>query len=398
MYNDVYAINLQGKMMFNRLFDLPLHKQDSLFVFGPRGTGKTNWLKNHLTPNDLYIDLLDPATFRNLQAQPEQLKNKIKPKFDGWIVIDEVQKIPELLNEVHRLIEHEQFRFILTGSSARKLRRQSVNLLAGRAIYYQMHPLIIQELADAFDLEHALTLGMLPATYTYDDPNGYLSTYIHTYLREEVLQEGLIRNTAAFTHFLEVASFSQGGITNYSEIAREVGVDRQAIQNYFSILHDLLLSHSLPAFTKRAKRRLITSDKFYYFDAGVYQHLRPKGILDTPSEIGGMSLETLFYQSILAVIDYYRLNHRVFYWRTSNGIEVDFIAYGENNLIAFEIKHTKNITPKMLRGLRSFKEDYPIAKLFLFYLGTEILYFDNITVLPFVEGLKKLPEILQDSN
>lgn len=383
--------------MFKRLFNLPLESKDSLFVFGPRGTGKTQWLKQHLAnENTIYFDLLDSSVFRNLQAYPERLKTLIKPNFEGWIIIDEVQKIPELLDEVHRLIEHEGKRFILTGSSARKLKRSGVNLLAGRAIRYHMHALVIQELKEAFNLEHALTLGMLPATYTYDDPVGYLSTYVTTYLREEVQQEGLTRNMSAFTRFLEVASFSQGSTVNYTEVAREVGVDRQVIQNYFSILYDLLLSHSLPAFTKKAKRRLITSEKFYYFDAGVYYSIRPKGILDTPSEIASSALETLFYQSILAMIDYMKLDHQIYYWRTANGIEVDFVAYGEKNLIAFEIKHAKNISSKMLRGLRQFKEDYPMAQLYILYLGTETLYLsDGIVALPFVTALQKIPELLK---
>ncbi len=382
--------------MFKRLFHLPLESHDSLFIFGPRGTGKTQWLKTHLNSESyIYFDLLDALTFRLLQAHPEHLRERIKPNFSGWIVIDEVQKLPELLDEVHRLIEHEHNRFILTGSSARKLKRSGVNLLAGRAIRYHMHPLVIQELEKAFNLEHALTLGMLPATYTYSDPVGYLATYVDTYLKEEVQQEGLTRNMSAFTRFLEVASYSQGSTINYTEIAREVGIDRQVVQNYFSILNDLLLSNYLPPFTKRAKRRLIVSDKFYYFDAGVYYNLRPKGILDAPSEIAGSSLETLFYQSILAIIDYYKLSHDVYYWRTSNGVEVDFIAYGQHNLIAFEIKHAKNISPKMLRGLQLFKEDYPFAQLYIIYLGSETLYLqDNITALPFIEALKKLPELL----
>lgn len=383
--------------MYNRLLALPLDSHDSLFLFGPRGTGKTKWLKTHLNQEKyVYIDLLDPLTFRNLHAYPERLKTLFEPNFTGWIVIDEVQKIPELLNEVHRLIEQEDKRFILTGSSARKLNRAGVNLLAGRALRYHMHPLVIQELGTDFNLEHALTLGMLPATYTYDDPIKYLATYVDTYLREEVLQEGLVRNISAFTRFLEVASFSQGRTVNYTEIAREVAINRQVVENYFSILHDLLLSHSLPAFSKKAKRRLITSSKFYFFDAGVYQNLRPKGILDARSEIAGISLETLFYQSILAVIDYFKLDHKMYYWRTTGGVEVDFIAYGQHNLIAFEIKHTKSISTKMLRGLRHFKEDYPIAQLYILYLGEETLFLqDGVTALPFVKALEILPELLQ---
>jgi uncharacterized protein len=385
-----------NRIMFPRLFNLPLNHQDSLFIFGPRGTGKTQWLKHHLLEQaHTYIDLLDPLTYRTLKAKPEILREKIPPKNTDWIVIDEVQKIPELLDEVHRLIEHEAQRFILTGSSARKLKRDGVNLLAGRAIQYHMHPLILQELNQAFNLEHALTLGMLPATYTYDDPVGYLTTYIDIYLREEVTQEGLTRNISAFARFLEVASFSQGAIINATEIAREVGVNRQVIQNYFSILNDLLLAHMLPAFTKKAKRRLITTSKFYYFDVGVYTQLRPKGILDAPSEIAGMGLETLFFQSLLALIDYHRLNYQVYYWRTTTGTEVDFIVYGEEKLFAFEIKHSQTITPKMLHGLKQFKQDYPMAELYIVYTGQEVLYLANkITALPITSALKQLPELL----
>ncbi len=386
--------------MFSRLFKLPLMHQDSLFIFGPRGTGKTQWLKHNLLEHPhTYIDLLDPLTYRTLKAKPESLREKILLKNNHWIVIDEVQKIPELLDEVHRLIEHEAQRFILTGSSARKLKRDGVNLLAGRAIRYHMHPLTIQELNDDFSLEHALTLGMLPATYTYQDPAGYLATYVDIYLREEVMQEGLTRNVSAFARFLEVASFSQGAVINATEIAREVGVNRQVIQNYFSILNDLLLAHTLPAFTKKSKRRLITTNKFYYFDAGVYTQLRPKGILDAPSEIAGMGLETLFYQSILALIDYDRLNIQVFYWRTTTGTEVDFVVYGEDKLLAFEIKHTQTITPKMLHGLKQFKQDYPMAELFLVYTGADILHLSqNITALPITTALKKLPDLLKSST
>lgn len=381
--------------MFNRLFTLPLESKDSLFIFGPRGTGKTAWLKEHLRAYEhLYIDLLESSTFRTLFAKPEKISELIKPGFKGWVVIDEVQKIPELLDEVHRLIENKQYRFILTGSSARKLKQKGVNLLAGRAIRYTMHPLIAQELGDAFQLEHALKFGMLPATYTYDDPAGYLATYVDTYLREEVMQEGLTRNISAFARFLEVASFSQGSTINASAIAREVGIDRQVIQNYFSILHDLLLAHRLPAFTKRAKRKLITSEKFYYFDVGIYQYLRPKGLLDTPSEIAGAGLETLFYQSVLALIAYKKLNYQVYYWRTENGVEVDFVLYGEETLLAFEIKHSQTIHSKMLTGLKHFKQDYPMAKCYLLYLGEKTLYLaDDIVAMPLTQALVSLEDL-----
>lgn len=382
--------------MYERLFSLPLDSKDSVFIFGPRGTGKTAWLKKHLQNLEyLFFDLLDNAIFRLLFAKPEKLGELIPPNFTGWIVIDEVQKIPALLDEVHRLIENKQYRFILTGSSARKLKQRGVNLLAGRAIHYTMHPLTPQELGDDFQLERALQFGMLPAIYMYDDPAGYLATYIDVYLREEVMQEGLTRNVAAFARFLEVASFSQGSIINASSIAREVGIDRQVIQNYFSILEDLLLAKFLPAFTKRAKRRLVTSDKFYYFDVGVYHQLRPKGILDVPSEIAGAGLETVFYQTVLALIAYKKLNYQVYYWRTENNVEVDFILYGEEALFAFEIKHAQTIHSRMLTGLKHFKEDYPMAKGYLLYLGQQKLYLSNdIVAIPFVEALYDLLNIL----
>ena len=380
--------------MYNRLLHLPIDHHDSLFLLGPRGTGKTAWLKHHVH-HAVYLDLLNFTVYGHLLANPGRLQEHIPNQYKGWVIIDEIQRIPELLNEVHRLIEHQHVRFILTGSSARKLNRHGSNLLAGRALRHTMHPLVPQELQLDFNLKHALELGLLPAIYTYDDPARYLQTYIQTYLQEEIIQEGLTRNLTAFTRFLEVASYSQGATINATEIAREVGVDRQVIQNYYSILEELLIAHRIPAFTKRAKRRLIQKDRFYYFDAGVYRYLRPKGILDSPSEIEGAGLETCFMQIFLALNDYYQWQKQLYYWRTSNGLEVDFIVYGETGLWAFEIKHTQHITPKMLTGLKEFKQDYPIAQCYLLYLGQGTLYFENITVYPMEWALKHLPSLFQ---
>ncbi|OHE75721.1 MAG: ATPase [Verrucomicrobia bacterium RIFCSPHIGHO2_12_FULL_41_10] len=380
--------------MYLRLLNLPIGERDSLFLLGPRGTGKTAWL-NHHVPESIYLDLLDFTVYSQLLASPSRLKEKIPDHYQGWVILDEIQRIPELLNEVHRLIENQKIRFILTGSSARKLKRHGVNLLAGRALRYSMHPLVPQELNQDFKLKQSLEFGLLPAVYTYADPVRYLSTYIQTYLQEEIVQEGLTRNLTTFTRFLEVASFSQGATINATEIAREVGIDRQMIQNYFSILEELLIAHRIPAFIKRAKRRLIQKDRFYYFDAGVYRYLRPKGILDQPSEVEGAGLETCFMQIFLALNDYYRWNMRLYYWRTSNGLEVDFIVYGEMGLWAFEIKHTQHITPRMLHGLKEFQSDYPMAQCYLLYLGKETLYLENhITVYPMEWALINLPKIL----
>lgn len=381
---------------YSRLLTLPTKGKHSVFLFGPRGTGKTAWIKKHL-PGILYFDLLDTSTYNEFLANPSLLLKRIPKNYRQWIVIDEIQKIPELLNEVHRLIEAYQYRFILTGSSARKLKQKGVNLLAGRAFQYYLHPLTCMELANDFSLKTALTHGLLPSIYSsQDDPKHYLETYIATYLREEILQEGLLRNIGEFSRFLQVASFSQGGILNYSEIAREASIERRVVAGYFDIVKDLLLSYTLPVFSKKAKRRLIAHNKFYFFDVGVYRTIRPKGPLDHIEEIDGVALETLFLQHLIAINDYYRLGYTFYFWHTSNQLEVDFIAYGERGLLAFEIKRKRSISSKNLFGLKQFGKDYDVAKLYLIYGGDHEEYHNNITAIPFETALFKLKVILEN--
>lgn len=383
--------------MYTRITKLPFAGRHSLFLFGPRGTGKTFWLKQKL-PNAIYFDLLDSTTFRQFLASPNRLGQIIPDEYDGWIIIDEVQKIPALLDEVHRLIESKKYKFVLTGSSARKLRRNGANLLAGRALRYLMHPLVWQELQQDFSLQFALNYGLLPGVYSADDPQKYLQTYVQTFLREEVLQEGLTRRFDMFANFLEIASFSQGSILNYSEIAREANIDRKTTVNYFSILNDLLLSIHLPVFTRKAKRRMVQHEKFYYFDVGVFRAMRPKGPLDLAEEIDGAALETLFLQHLRAINDYYDLGYKIYYWRTVDGAEVDFVLYGEKGLLAFEVKRNSVVTSKMLKSLKSFQSDYPMAKSYFIYGGNHREYHDAITAIPLVEALQKLPELLQNSQ
>ena len=288
---------------------MPESGKHSVFLFGPRGTGKTSWIKDHLK-DILYFDLLDTKVYSEFLADPAILSKRIPKGFKHWIVIDEIQKVPALLNEVHRLIESHQYRFVLTGSSARSLRKKGVNLLAGRAFQYHMYPLTCYELGDDFSLTKALKYGLLPFVYSgEDDPEHYLETYIATYIREEVQQEGLTRNLGDFSRFLKVASFSQGETINYSEIAREASIERRVVASYFDIVNDLLLSATIPVFSKRAKRRLVSHAKFYYFDVGVYRAIRPKGPLDMVEEIDGAALETLFLQHLMAINSYYRLGY-----------------------------------------------------------------------------------------
>lgn len=383
-------------LTYQRLLSLPLEGNKSIFLFGPRGTGKSTWLAQHIE-NALLINLLQSRTYKKLLNDPQSLENLIPSAFQHWIIIDEVQKIPELLNEVHRLIEEKSYRFILTGSSARALRKKGVNLLAGRALTYTMHPMVYQEFSKDFNLHHAMTYGLLPNACTItnaEEAEDYLSSYIETYLREEVLQEGLTRNIGHFSHFLEVASFSQGSQINYSAIAREAMINQKVVVNYFSILEDLLIAFFLEPFTHRAKRKLTTHRKFYYFDVGVYRYLRPKGPLDSVEEISGAGLETLFVQHLRALNDYLKLQYKIHFWRTESGLEIDFILYGEKGLLAFEIKHRKSVTTRDFKALRIFQDDYPVAKLYLIYGGDEIEYHGAITVLPFEKALVMLPDIM----
>ena len=368
-------------------------KDKSFFLFGPRGTGKTTWVKASF-PGAVYIDLLEAELFNDLLANPQRLGNFIPKGFSGWIIIDEVQRVPELLNEVHRLIEKYSHKFVLTGSSARKLKRGGYNLLAGRALTYSMHPLSAIELGSDFDLKHSLVFGQLPCAYLEKDPKKYLESYVKTYLEEEIMQEGLTRNLGAFSRFMETASFSQGSVLNISSVARECAVERKVVENYFSILDDLLIAHRLPVFARKMKRRLISHSKFYFFDAGVYRTLRPMGPLDMPEQAEGITFETLLFQELMAINDNLGLDYKLYYWRTANDLEVDFVLYGKRGIKAFEVKRTARLSREMTGGLRAFLADYPSAKAYFVYGGERRMKEGEIDIIPIEQTLKELPTIL----
>lgn len=373
----------------------------SFFLFGPRGTGKSTWLNMQFKKDTLYIDLLSPELFRTYSAKPERLKELIDGNPEAEIVIiDEIQKIPSLLDIVHHIIEkNKNLRFILTGSSSRKLKRTGTDLMAGRAVYKTLHPFMAAELGMDFSFEGALKYGLVPLVTNSPDPAETLQAYITLYLNEEVKMEGLVRNIGDFSRFLEIISFSNGSVLNLSDIARESQVGRKAVEGYISILEDILLAHKLPVFSKRAKRQLISHPKFYFFDVGVYRIIRPSGPLDNPHEIDGIALENLVLQHLVAWNAYRRNDNKLYYWRTKSGVEVDFIIYGEENITAIEVKNTKTIRSNDLKGLKSFKTDYPPASCFYLYRGQEKLKIDNILCLPvplFLENLipnKNLLEI-----
>ena len=383
--------------MFQRLIDDLLKLKNNFFLFGARGTGKTFWLREKLSKESIFIDLLGSDNYIKLQNRPQHLEEIIPEDYKGWVVIDEIQKIPELLNEVHRLIELKKYKFILTGSSARSLRQKGVNLLGGRALNYKLYPLTATELESEWDINIALKYGTLPSIYSQhkNQPRKYLESYIHTYLREEILQEGLTRNLGAFSRFMEIASFSQGSVLNMTEIARESQINRKVVEGYFNLLEDLLIAYRLPVFTKKAKRKLIAHSKFYYFDVGVYRILRQLGPMDSDLEIRGVALETLVLEHLIAINAYYELGYQIFYWRTKHGLEVDFILYGQKGLIAIEVKSSAQIHSKDIKALQHFKEDYKIAKLYIFYNGTREIHIGDVNVVPVDSALRKLEHIIR---
>jgi uncharacterized protein len=363
----------------------------SFFIFGPRGTGKSTWLKKTF-PDAYLVDLLDDRTYRNYIGYPERIKDVVRanPQTKRFI-IDEVQKAPKLLDSIHSLIEEDKtHQFILTGSSARKLRRGGVNLLAGRSLLTHFHPFMAAELGIDFSLDAALRTGLIPLIVSANEPDKTLATYIALYLKEEVKQEGLVRDVGAFARFLEAISFSHGSIVNLNHIARECQVSRKIVENYLSIIEDLLIGYKLPVFLKRARREMTVQPKFYLFDAGVYNHLRPKGPLDSPDEIGGMALEGLVLQHLKAWCDYSDGQVDCYFWRSRGGSEVDFILYGENHFRAIEVKNSKQIHPKSLKSLKAFITDYPEAGGMLLYRGTERLLIDGIACWPVEDFLLHL--------
>lgn len=368
---------------FKRLLVPPPKK--SFFLFGPRGTGKSTWITRFF-PQSHVFDLLENETFNRLLARPQDLLSLVPgPKQKLPIVIDEVQKVPALLDEVHRLIEKKRLTFVLTGSSARKLRKQGVNLLAGRALTIPFFPLTAHEAGSAFRLDAALLHGMLPGRFFEARPRQFLESYVTTYLREEIQQEGLTRNLGAFRRFLEVASFSQAAPLVVSNVAADAEVERKTVEEYFTILEDLMIGVRIPIFSKKAKRELLKKMKFFFFDAGVYQALRPKGPLDSESDISGASLETLVFNELRVFNAYRNWGYGIYFWRTKSKHEVDFVLYGEKGLVALEVKASGRVRSGDLDGLKLFREDYPMARSFFLYGGTRRYHDSGIDIIPVTE-------------
>jgi predicted AAA+ superfamily ATPase len=369
--------------------------EKSFFLFGPRGTGKSTWL-SHEMPDAVFVDLLKPEIYRELQARPERLREiALGSTRKRTVVVDEVQRVPELLNVVHEVLERPGApRFVLTGSSARKLRRGGVDLLAGRALLRTLHPFMAAELA-GFRLDEALKFGLLPLVVAASDPEDTLRGYAALYLEQEVQLEGWARNIGNFARFLESISLSHGAVLNVSDVARDCRIERKTAAGYVEIIEDLLLGFRVPVFTRRAKRQTAAHPKFYFFDAGVFCTLRPKGPVDVREGFEGAALEGLVAQHLRAWLAYGNRDAKIYYWRTRSGAEVDFVVYGEAGFWAIEVKNTTRVRPEDLGSLRSFAADYPECEPLLLYRGRERLKIDRIRCLPVEDFLRELKPSLR---
>ncbi len=364
---------------------------NSFFLFGPRGTGKSTWLKEKFR-DCIYIDLLDPVNYRRFSTRPESLKYTLDGNPEkNLIVIDEIQKVPQLLDMVHKLMEDKrEKKFILTGSSTRKLKRHGIDLLAGRAAIRNMFPFMASELGTDFSFNKALETGLLPVIYFSQNPVEALKAYLTLYIREEVQMEGFVRDIGAFSRFLEASSFAHASVLNVSSIARECEVKRKTVENYLSLMEDLMLSFQLPVFTKKAKRSMIKHNKFFIFDTGVFRDLKPAGPLARAGEMEGPALEGLVAQHLYAWADYSADGAELFFWRTLAGSEIDFVLYGKDLFCAIEVKNRTRIDNVNFRAFKSFEKDYPQAEKILLYRGTERLKKGGVLCLPVDEFLCSL--------
>jgi predicted AAA+ superfamily ATPase len=366
-------------------------RERSVFLFGPRQTGKSSYIREELGGDlKLTYNLLDRRLLLRVLSDPGLLRQEIEARNlrECSVCVDEIQKCPELLDEIHLLIEERRIRFLLTGSSARKLKAAGTNLLGGRARTRIMHPFTYPETASiGFSLERAMTSGMLPPHFLSDSPDEDLTAYVHTYLTEEIAAEGLTRNLPAFSRFLQVAAASNARMINYTNIAGDAQVPRQTVKLWFDVLKDTLLGFELEAFTSTVKRKAIGTPKFYFFDTGVVRTLRALPPIAETSADFGEFFEHFIFMELRAWIDYRRPQARLAYWRSASGAEVDFIIDGK---IAVEVKAAKNIQDRHLAGLRALREEAICAKYFLVCREDRPRKIDGIEALPWEVFLNAL--------
>lgn len=348
--------------MLERILQINSELDDSIFLFGARQTGKSTALR-HQFPKSIYIDLLDTSLKSRFRKHPALLYEMLYDKPERTLVIiDEIPEVPELLNEVHRLISERDLVFILCGSSARKLKRNGRNTLGGRAFPVYLYPLVSAEIPN-FDLDHAVNYGMIPSHYLAKNPERRLSAYIEVYLKEEIKEEALVRNLATFQRFLEVAALTDGEMINYNNIAQDCGVSATSVKSYFDILEDTLIGYRIPAYSKVMKRRVVQAPRFYYFDIGVANHLLHRKKMARGTVEYGHAFEHLVVQEIYAWLHYKHSDEAMSYWRTYSEIEVDVIL-GDAR-VAIEIKSVEEVLPRHLKGLKVFAEEHPQSRLLI---------------------------------
>jgi predicted AAA+ superfamily ATPase len=375
----------------DRVLRISLPKHQSAFLWGPRKTGKSTFLRS-VFPDSLTFDLLQTDLMLELAKRPALLRERLLAappgKLRSPVILDEVQKVPPLLDEVHWLIENRGLSFILCGSSARKLKRGGVNLLGGRAWRYEMHPLVSIEIGK-FNLLQALNRGLVPAHYLEPEYERSLRAYVLDYLKEEVFDEGLTRNVAAFSRFFEAMGYSHGDLTNYANIARDCGVDAKTVKEYYQILVDTLLGTFVEPWKKRQERQVIgKAPKFYLFDVGVAGALTRRRVAEERGELFGRALEHLVLMEILAHRSYRELGYGVHFWRTKSGLEVDFVL-GDGE-VAVEVKGTSRLDPSDLRSLRTFVGDNRPRRAILVGNERAPRLVEGIEVLPWREFLARL--------
>lgn len=374
------------KQYLPRRLDLKaISSKKSIFLFGPRSTGKSRLLKNDF-PQSQYLNLLDSELFLSLSQQPKLLESYIVKKKSGPLIIDEVQRIPDLLNEVHRLIEENGQKFILTGSSARKLKRGQANLLAGRAWTAHLFPLTWAELKK-FDLERHLFFGGLPNVALSDEPTEEMKAYVDTYLREEIQAEGLIRKIPDFNRFLRTAALSSTQILNFEKIARDAQAKPSTVKSYFEILEDTLIGFQVPAWSNGKLRRAIRTPKFFMFDCGVMRQLSGIKSLDPASDLFGRAFEQFIAQELRAAISYSRNEHQLSYWRSAHGHEVDFVIDDE---VAVEVKATTRPNSDDIKGLQAIQEEGHFKRRLLVCRTSKPQTIQGIEILPYAVFLDRL--------
>ena len=373
-----------GPAYIERVLNLAfLLQKKSHFLFGPRQTGKTSLIRHSLKGVRAY-DLLDNSVYLSLSQAPGRIAQEISPQ-DKIVVIDEIQRLPVLLNEVHRLIEERGIRFLLTGSSARKLRRGGVNLLGGRARTKYIHPLTSQELGNQFNLFKAIDRGLLPSIYLSDDPHADLEAYTGSYLQQEIVAEGVTRNVPAFSRFLRVAALCNGTVVNFTNVSNDAQVPRTTVYEYFEILKDTLLLYELPAWRKSKKRKPLTSSKYYFFDVGVVAALQGRQFRPGTPEFGE-AFETYLMHELVSYSDYIS-GEPLSYWRSTSGFEVDFIL-GDHT--AVEVKAKENVSAHDLKSLRAFAEEKKLKRYLCVSLKPRRRNLENVTILPLREFLEAL--------